>query len=962
MVLYAQCSIGSYVVSYNANGGTGTMNTQTITYNTEAAIASNTYTRTGYTFAGWTTNSNGTDDGYNWTGWSGTWTFDNGDNGVSNYKLALYARWTPKSYTLTVNPNGGTYNSTTSNSTFTQNYDTVKNVGSPTPPTGYKVTYNANGGSVSTTSVTSTKSFSGWTKSGTGLYVGASGVSSKAGITRTAKTESGETYDNFTYSASGLTSNTWYYFRYPCYTYTAGATYEIRFKLRINSFTGAGFGFRHSAFANDWGSSGWKIYWINSNNVSTEWRDIVLTRTFSGTTINFNGSDQTIAPLFEGYTDNLMGTTSSANFDIKNLVILNKTKDTLLQSNANAFIYRDGAGTLTANYTNNAVTLPTPTKSFTMTYNANSTGATLSATSASVSNTFNGWYTAASGGTKIGAAGASYTPTAATTLYAQWSSTTITLPTVKKTGYTCKWNTAANGSGTSYASGGSYTASAATTLYASCTASKVYIKYSVNGGTITKSTTASDGTAYTWTTDSSGIIYRSVNGGTSAVLTMSIAYGASTNSNGLVNWDNSAYINITRGTDSAISGKEWICISGCTTSAKTYSDSTAYAASDFCNAANGDCTVVLGVNWSIKYVKVKYNVNGGTIKSSTTSSAGTVYTWTTTSTGTISRSSNGGTSTTNFTSAASTGTINLANWNNSAYVYITKSGYAASTGAEWKCMSGCSTSGKTYNHNTDYTGTNFCTPTTGDCTVELGVNWTNKFTISYNANGGSGAPSSQTKTYGVNLTLSSTKPTRTGYTFLGWSTSSSATSATYAAGGTYSANSGATLYAVWKDQTAPGCTYTVSNQYANAGVTIKFTCSDSGSGCTTASTTYTSVTADKTYTCKDNAGNTKSVTVDVKSRKMYRFRSCSTCATCGGKCTCNNGASITTETKANCTTYCSTNSSVSSYTTYYSKNCTQCGCSTWGSWTGYIYSSSTCGGNYTNSYSQQCKYQTQYYV
>jgi len=85
------------------------------------------------------------------------------------------------------------------------------------------------------------------------------------------------------------------------------------------------------------------------------------------------------------------------------------------------------------------------------------------------------------------------------------------------------------------------------------------------------------------------------------------------------------------------------------------------------------------------------------------------------------------------------------------------------------------------------------------------------YTVSYNANKGSGAPSSQTKWYKEDLTLSSTKPTRTGYTFLGWSTSDKATSATYAAGGKYTANSGATLYAVWKADT-----YTVS-YVANGG-------------------------------------------------------------------------------------------------------------------------------------------------
>ncbi len=75
------------------------------------------------------------------------------------------------------------------------------------------------------------------------------------------------------------------------------------------------------------------------------------------------------------------------------------------------------------------------------------------------------------------------------------------------------------------------------------------------------------------------------------------------------------------------------------------------------------------------------------------------------------------------------------------------------------------------------------------------------YTISYNANGGSGAPSSQKKDYGKALTLSSVKPTRSGYTFLGWSTSSSATSATYSAGASYSANADVTLYAVWKANT-----------------------------------------------------------------------------------------------------------------------------------------------------------------
>lgn len=87
----------------------------------------------------------------------------------------------------------------------------------------------------------------------------------------------------------------------------------------------------------------------------------------------------------------------------------------------------------------------------------------------------------------------------------------------------------------------------------------------------------------------------------------------------------------------------------------------------------------------------------------------------------------------------------------------------------------------------------------------------NTFTVSYNANGGEDAPESQTKTYGVDLTLSSVEPTRTGYDFLGWAISSSATVATWAAGGTYTNDASAVLYAVWEAET-----YTVSFN-ANGG-------------------------------------------------------------------------------------------------------------------------------------------------
>ena len=108
-----------------------------------------------------------------------------------------------------------------------------------------------------------------------------------------------------------------------------------------------------------------------------------------------------------------------------------------------------------------------------------------------------------------------------------------------------------------------------------------------------------------------------------------------------------------------------------------------------------------------------------------------------------------------------------------------------------------------------------------------------QYTIKYNANGGSGAPANTTATASTtskSITLSSTVPTRSGYTFLGWSTSSSATSASYQAGTAYSFNYGSTqLYAVWKQSTI-----TVSgtpDSYGVVGTSWSFKPTVSVSGC-----------------------------------------------------------------------------------------------------------------------------------
>ena len=111
----------------------------------------------------------------------------------------------------------------------------------------------------------------------------------------------------------------------------------------------------------------------------------------------------------------------------------------------------------------------------------------------------------------------------------------------------------------------------------------------------------------------------------------------------------------------------------------------------------------------------------------------------------------------------------------------------------------------------------------------LYAHWTLKtYTITYNANGGTGAPGNQTKNHGTNITLSTTKPTKASveqnsyivsfddadhyiqlnsitskrslrYAFTTWNTNANGSGTSYASGATYSGNANLTLYAQWNE-------------------------------------------------------------------------------------------------------------------------------------------------------------------
>ncbi|MGD0854017.1 MAG: InlB B-repeat-containing protein, partial [Acidimicrobiales bacterium] len=95
--LYAQWTLNaSFTVTFNNNGGTGTMANETD--NTPTALTTNSFTRTGYTFAGWNTVAGG-----------GGTAYADGATYPFTASVTLYAQWTANaSFTVTFNANGGT--------------------------------------------------------------------------------------------------------------------------------------------------------------------------------------------------------------------------------------------------------------------------------------------------------------------------------------------------------------------------------------------------------------------------------------------------------------------------------------------------------------------------------------------------------------------------------------------------------------------------------------------------------------------------------------------------------------------------------------------------------------------------------------------------------------------------------------------------------------------------------------
>ncbi len=97
LVLYAEWSANNYAITFNANGGTGTMANSAIVAGTAKALTANAFTRTGFTFQGWTTNADGT----------GT-TYTNSQSVTLFANITLYAKWLAGTFSVEFGNTPGT--------------------------------------------------------------------------------------------------------------------------------------------------------------------------------------------------------------------------------------------------------------------------------------------------------------------------------------------------------------------------------------------------------------------------------------------------------------------------------------------------------------------------------------------------------------------------------------------------------------------------------------------------------------------------------------------------------------------------------------------------------------------------------------------------------------------------------------------------------------------------------------
>ena len=100
----------TYTITYDANGGEGTMASSTKSYGSAITLRTNTFTREGYTFKGWATSANG------------SVVYADGARYTSNASITLYAVWERAVLNITIDWQLGDYANTSISLYYNQYY------------------------------------------------------------------------------------------------------------------------------------------------------------------------------------------------------------------------------------------------------------------------------------------------------------------------------------------------------------------------------------------------------------------------------------------------------------------------------------------------------------------------------------------------------------------------------------------------------------------------------------------------------------------------------------------------------------------------------------------------------------------------------------------------------------------------------------------------------------------------
>ena len=461
---YAHYSVNTYTVNFNSNGGSS-VSSKTVTFGSNYGSLP-TPSRTGYTFAGW------------YTAASGGTQITSSSTMNTNANVTLYAHWSPRTFTVSFDSNGGSAVSSKS-VTYDSTYGTL-----PTPTrTGY--------------------TFVGW-------FTAASGGSQVTSSTKVTITGNQTLYAHWKGNTITVAfDNNGGYGNVPSQSYVVGNTYG---SLPAGSTPPTGY-----AFAGWFTAKSGGVQITTSSTVSPSYTTLYAQYKVKSFKVSFDSDGGTAV-------DAKTVTYGSAYGDLKTPVKTNYTfqgwytaksggskvvSSTIVSTAADHTLYaRWTRITVTVKFDNNGGMGNIPNQ----TYNVGSAYSSLPAgPTPPTGYAFDGWYTAKSGGTKIVAS--SIASTSYTTLYAHYTAKTYkisfdgnggsdataitvtfgktygTLPSSSRTGYTfAGWYTAKSG-GTKITSSSTVSTAANQTLYAHWTANKYSVIFDSNGGSNVSSIT-----------------------------------------------------------------------------------------------------------------------------------------------------------------------------------------------------------------------------------------------------------------------------------------------------------------------------------------------------------------------------------------------------------------------------------------------------------------------------------------